>query len=532
MNRVVRLLVVLALGAFCPFAAADDDKSKNEKIPSDPPPAAPAPENGVASGIQTLRLSLADAARMGTAANLEIQRGSYDTPIAQQGRIAAEASFDTLLTADFTANRTESPVRNSLFGNQVFFTETIGGSAGVQRNLRSGGAVALIYRADRLTTDNPIGNMGVLQGATFEATQPLLRGAGDVAIADIRRAQNNLVAARAGYETDIEITMLNIVTAYFELVFAEDNLGARRKSEEVARRLLSDANSRLEAEVGTPLDVAEARAGVERRVSEVLNAENARGTFEDQLLALIMPFPAGGRPNVRIVPTDTEIQDLTTLPSAGDETRFVQVALAGRPEVRAAKADIATRGIDTLVARNAILPQLDVIGAVSTDGLGGGFGDSISRAAQGQAIGGTIGLQFSLFIGQRAARAEWLRAAWARRQSQLNLRELENQIIVQVRAALRDIDTARGQLTAARAEVKAADEQLKGEILRREQGKSTPFRVLQREDDLTGARTRLGRAAADLRIAEGRLWRAVGSLGDNLGIDARKWAPCASGRCR
>ena len=86
--------------------------------------------------------------------------------------------------------------------------------------------------------------------------------------------------------------------------------------------------------------------------------------------------------------------------------------------------------------------------------------------------------------------------------------------------------TAAGQLKAADAEVAAGLEALVGERLRLEQGKSTPFRVLQKEQDLTDARARFGRAAADLRTAEAGLWRAVGALADRLGVDAEHWKSC------
>jgi outer membrane protein TolC len=92
------------------------------------------------------------------------------------------------------------------------------------------------------------------------------------------------------------------------------------------------------------------------------------------------------------------------------------------------------------------------------------------------------------------------------------------------------LETALGQGLAAAWEVAAGQEALDGERLRLDQGKSTPFRILQKEDDLTAARTRAGRAAADARIAQGRLYKAVGALARHLGVDTRRWAPCRT--CR
>ena len=513
-------LVVLLVGAAGPVGAEDP--------PADPPAGTPPTPVLPVAGPQVLELSLARALAMGAEANLGLQLASYDAPIAWQGRVAADALFDTLLTAGVSAAHTETPSTSAFLGTGTIDEDNVNAQVGLSRLLRSGGSVSLLYRADRLNSGSPFAtiNPAIANGFSVEASQPLMRGAGDVALADVRRAQNDVVAAKAGYRATVEQTLLAIAEAYWELVFADQNLDATRKSEEVARELLDNANARLKAEVGTPLDVAEARAGVERRVSEALDAENLRSSVQDSLLSLIFPFGPEVRAAVRIVPTDKPAEAPTTLPTRGDEQRYVDLAIQGRPEMLQRKAEIATAGIDVKVAQDAIRPQLDVIGRVATDGLDNVFGNSVSRMFEGQAVSGSIGLQFSIFIGQRAARAQWLAAAWRRRQAVLRERDLENTIVVEVRKALRDLDTARGQMAAGQAEVKAAEEQLRGERLKLDNGKSTPFRVLQREEDRTNARRRLARAEADLSIAEAQLHRATGTLAEHFAIDAAKWEDC------
>ena len=525
-----RILTALGLAAILVlWAPAWADEPPPEAPPETP--AEPLPDDP-AGGSDVMELSLQRALEMGAQANLGLLESSYNAPIAHQGRVAAEASFDYLLTAGVTAAHNESPSTNMFLGAGVVVNNTINSQVGVTRRLRSGGSISLLYRADRVSTNNPFATVdpAYSQGLSIEASRPLLRGAGDVAMADIRRAQNGIVAAKAGHRTQVEATLLAVAEAYWGLVFADENLLAQRKAEEVARELLDDAGARLKAEVGTPLDVAEARAGVERRRSEVLQALNFRETVQDGLLRLILPFAPGLTRSVRIVPTDAVSLPPESLPSRADEQHYVDLAMQGRPELQGSKAEIATNGIDVLVARDAIRPQLDVIGRVASDGLDSIFGDSIQDVLGGRAVSGAIGIEFSLFLGQRAARAEWTAAAWRRRQALLRQMELQNRIIVEVRAALRDLDTARGQLGAAEAEVAAADEALRGERLKQGQGKSTPFRVLQKDEDLTAARTRRGRAAADLRIAEARLQRAVGNLAGAHGIEVTRWQACCNDR--
>jgi len=525
------LLLPLLSGAPLAVARAGDDEPSpgpSKAVPHEiQKKATPqkAPQDNVA---RVMRLGLRRALELGMTGNLTLQEGAYATPLAQQARIAAAASFDTLLTASFNVAHDESPVTNTFLGQGVTTDDSLLAQAGVTRLLTSGGTISLLYRADRLSTNNPFAtvNPAYTSTLTAEIRQPLLRGAGDTALADIRRAQNGVVGARATYEGQVEAVLLQVAEAYWELVFADANLAAQGKSLEVARELLADATSRLHAEVGTPLDVAEARAGVERRRSEVLDAENLRETLEDRLLALIVPFGPSVRAAIHLEPTDRAGVGAEALPHRSDEARYVDLALKGRQELRASRADIAVRGIDVLVAKDAIRPQLDLVGRAAGDGLASGLGGSLEDIVTGRANSAAIGLEFSLFIGRRAARAEWLSAAWRRRQALLRYRELQNGVVVQVRGALRDLETARAQLAAGRAEVAAAQEGLSGERLKLGQGKSTPFRVLQKEDDLTAARTREARAAADVSIASARLLRAVGSLASSMDVSTRRWPTC------
>ncbi len=535
---VVVVTCVTGAGA---VAAPDDDLGT-------PPAAQPAAQPGVQPGVQPadvpapdvvtpddvgpaqteiLHLSLLDCVRMGVEANLTLQAARYDEPIAHAFFQAADAGFDRLLTAGFDVAQTETRSSSVFTGTGNVTEDSFRLETGISRQLRSGGSVAVLYQADRVDTNSAIIgiNPSWRSGVAVEASQPLLRGAGRIALTEVRRAQVGIRAARANFETQFESLLIGIVSGYWELVYSDDNLDARRKSEEVAKELLADEEARLETDIGTSLAVSEASAGLQRRKSERLQAENLRGSTEDVLRQLIMPFSVDRSP-VRIQPTDSSERANDGALNLSDEDRFVHMALRGRPELQGRRADITTRGLDMVEAHDAIKPQLNAVGRLASDGLDGDFGASMEDVLTGRAFSASIGVQFSVYLGQRAARANWRAAGWARRQALLRYRETENEIIVEVRSALRDLDTAGAQLTAGRAEVAAAQEAVEGEQDKKDGGQSTPFRVLQKEDDLTSARTRLGRAAADLRIAESRLWKAAGALAQNLGVKAPSWPGC------
>ncbi len=467
-----------------------------------------------------LHLTLEEVLRMGVQKNLSLQSSAYGVPIADRQWIAADAGFDMLLTGSFEVGRNETPATSAFFGTSVVEEDAVRARAGLSRRLRSGGSVSLMYRADRLETNNQFNsiNPAWTNGLTYEVTQPLLRGAGVVALNDVRRAQNNIRAAKAIHRQQLERILLAIVETYWELVYAQESLEARVQSEQVARELLTDAQARLDAELGTPLDTAEARAGVEARRSERLAAENIRDGLADRLRALIMPFQGSAEDTVVIIPRERASDRAPQLPASTSADRLVRLAFSARPELREQRAALANTGLDIQRARDAMRPSLNVVGRVGTQGLDTTVGPSLSDAARGKALSASIGVEYSMYVGNRAARANWHISTWRRRQVELGIDELRNQVVVEVRGALRELATARAQRNAAQAEVTAAKEGLTGERARLREGRSTPFRVLQKEDQLTAARTRLARAATTALTAEARVWKATGSLAQSLRI--------------
>ncbi|HVG95175.1 MAG TPA: TolC family protein [Planctomycetota bacterium] len=468
-----------------------------------------------------LRISLQDALRYAMARNLEILSGAYDPLIANEAVTAADGLFDTLLTAGFEASRIETPSNIVFQTSDVTRDETVTGYVGASRRMRNGGHLAVLFRADRIFTNSDIASSNPTTGGTaeLEYVQPLLRGAGYVATADVRRARNGARSADYTQRALVDDVLLRTEIAYWNLVFARGNTEARRKSEQVARELLDQTKIRFDAKVATVLDLADARAGHESRRGDRIGSEGLEGQLEDALRALIFPFEGARNLRLRILPTDDpRALPGSEKPDAGQEERYVSQAVRARPELLAAHADLENRDIDIETARDELKPQLDLVGRLSTSGLEGAGWNAFEDTLTGEATGAAVGIAFSVYLGRRTAWANVRSADWSRRQTALRLRELENRVVQEVRFALRELSTARSRGVAAAEELSAAREALDGEQLKERNGESTPFRVLEKEDLVTQAAVREDRSAADVRIATARLWRAIGLLADARGL--------------
>ncbi len=97
-------------------------------------------------------------------------------------------------------------------------------------------------------------------------------------------------------------------------------------------------------------------------------------------------------------------------------------------------------------------------------------------------------------------------------------RRLEQNIILEVRKAVRDLASSQEGIEAARRASEASAEQLRAERIRLEYGESTPFDVLQREEDFVQAESREIDALQLYRVSVTGLHRAEGSILQNRNI--------------
>ena len=91
-------------------------------------------------------------------------------------------------------------------------------------------------------------------------------------------------------------------------------------------------------------------------------------------------------------------------------------------------------------------------------------------------------------------------------------RRLEQDIVLGIRKAIRDLRSSQEGVFAAERSVAAASEQLRAERIRLDNGESTPFNVLQRESDLVMAESGKINALQTYRNSTTNLDRAQGTI--------------------
>ncbi len=281
---------------------------------------------------------------------------------------------------------------------------------------------------------------------------------------------------------------------------------------ELTRELLAVARARFEAGRGIPADVAEAEAGLARREGEWIDTQARVGNLSDRLRELVMPFEGRGSSlALTILPVDIPADDLDELPPEPDR-ETLEVALRQRTDVRATRAALDAAKQAELRAQNEENFELNALLTGGLRGYGSGFSQASDDWKDRDDYVWEAGLELAIPIGNITATARLRRAERQTQQAQRELVALRNSVVREIREAVRNTRSAVDRIRAAKRERVATEAQLQAEQSRLEKGKSTPFRVLEKEEDHSRAIAREIRARVDLETARAALASALGSL--------------------
>jgi outer membrane protein TolC len=486
---------------------------------SRPPVVLPLAENE-----RALELSLVEAIRLALQHNLAIERERFGPQIAHAEVEKARAVYDPAVGVETTVANTKSlPEREFLNAAGVFVPQRPS-SANVelaplltQRIITGGGYEVRfvntwedVFPATSGTQSRLITDPRFESGIELTFQQPLLRNFGiAVNTAPIRQAQNAEQFAEQRLLQTILDAVLDVQRSYWELVFRIEDLGAKQESQKLAEDFLAENKIRVELGTLAPIELVQAETRVKTRQGDVIVAESAVREAEDRLKEVLNIPETLGTWLVRIRPTDSP-PFVPLAPISLDEQ--IDAALKNRPDIVQSQLDIASRQIDRDVARNQLLPQLDLQGAVGVRAFGEKFDESLSNLGDAEGHEWAIGLRFQYPLGNRFARNELQRRTLELEQALVDQRNLKRTVVRQLRQAVRDIETAIKRVEVTRAATVLAQTQLEAEQEKFRLGLSTSFVVLDFQEDLTIARSEETRAVSDYNVALAQLDQLTGTL--------------------
>ncbi len=474
-------------------------------------------------------IALIDAVLRSLEANLDISisRRTKESRVADI--IGEQAKFDPTLSLNGQYNRAVQPLNRPVFGGtgqalsgiQTFDQRNTSLTLDMTQNLMSGANYDLNYSPSRSNINQNVAsgflfNPAYSGGLAFTLTQPLLRNFGtDINRTFIQVARNNAKIEEHVFLDRVLSVIATVEQNFWELVFVNENLKVAESAHKAAQELLASNRAKAKAGIMSIVDVLQAEAAVASRVEQVLVAEKAIRDQEDQFRRLLNPTEEELRRDVRLTPLDKPIQMLEAL--SPEET--IDVALERRPEVLQAKKNIDTAELNVKFAKNQLLPNLSFQGTSGLAGLGGNGGDMIDRNFSGDFYNYGAGLVLSYPLGNRSAVSQYNKRQLEGQNAKASLQSVRQQVIVNVREAVRRVQTDFKRIETTRSARIMAEKQLQAERERLNVGLSTTRFVLDFQRDLATAQGNELRSVVDYNKSLSNLARNKATTLDRYGIE-------------
>jgi outer membrane protein TolC len=428
-----------------------------------------------------------------------------DMPVIRRTAVQqAEARFDPRAFMESKFINTDDPVGSTLItgGPENLLDRNWYSSAGIRSRMSLGGQVEVSQRMG-YETSNSIYFVPPDQGTTRLAlsfTQPLLNGAG--------RAYNTSMIVLADIDAQIAddqiakelpTLLLEVHRTYWDLYLQRSALLQKRKLYRQSLEIFNDLNGRREVDV-LGNQIARARAAVAGREGAIIRFEAGVHNAEARLRSLINdPHIAAGRA-CELIPCQLPSRDCL----APDLADALAKALRNRPELSQAMREIRAAGVRAEVARNELLPVLNMLVDSYVSGLrgDGALGDALGDQFSSRRPTYSAGFQFEIPLGNRAANARLIQRRVELRQTMNQFQAAMANIGAEVELAVRDVSTSYREMVSRYYAIVATEAEI--------QGLSERWRLLPGDqavagvvlDELLGAQERLSNAEFDFTTAQ------------------------------
>ena len=479
-----------------------------------PAPAAAAPQG------PALPLSMEQAVAMGLESNLGLKSERLEVDVASEGIAGARAAFLPQLFSSFGRTSSESVPQSFTEGSSDISSRRMNASATLSQNLRwYGGAYSATWSNDRTSQvgGNSSFNPSLNSRLTLNFTQPLLR---DFRIDPNRAALETSERIRA--ITDIQLqqrviaTEANIRLAYLNLIAAIERRKVAQENMNIAETTLKNARASVAVGQAPEINIVQAQVDVERNREQLLLSDVQISDEEDVLRTLILDPARPDYWEVHLEPTDT----IQLTPREIDLDAAIKNALANRLDLTVARRNLDITDLNIRATRNTTKPTVDFGATYSAQGTGGTqleFGDGfpppiLSRTdkSYGSVLGDTflgayptwtVGVQFAYPLGHSAAIANLAQQEIRKRQELMTIREMELQIVREVRDAGRLVRNSYQRVLTTRAALDASERQLEAEDRKFAAGVSTTLELQVRQQQLASAKERALQATIDYNRA-------------------------------
>jgi outer membrane protein len=468
-------------------------------------------------------LSLQDCIQNALKQNLDVQIQRYNPEIALFNLRASYGGYDPTLSLSGTHNYNVQP--GTILDNGLQTpSETIKDdnfTAGLSGELPFTGLqydftgqidqehfLNVNTNGSLFTTRDSSGSIGM------QLTQPLLKGAWiDSTRLTIQVDKNRLKYNEQGFRAQVITSITSVENAYYELIFALENLKVQQEALDLSQTQLDQDKQRLQFGSVALLSVQQDQSQVAQNQANVITAQSTLETDQNILKNLITDHYSSWH-DTDIQPSETLAAPLVLFDLQDSWSR----GMTERPDLIQYRLNVEQAGIQLKFDRNQLFPELDVIGTYGWNGAGEVYNGTLTEINRGSLPYYSYGAELSVPLSDQNARNTFKMQKVTVQQVVLQLKQFEQNVLVSIDNAVKTAQSDYESVDATRQARIYAEAALSAEQTTYAVGKATTFEVLTYQNNLTAARGQEIRALANYEEALANLYAAEGSTLERLGI--------------
>jgi outer membrane protein TolC len=483
---------------------------------------------GVSAQEQEKELTLQDAIVTALDNNLDLKIEIQNRDYFWESLRSNQAIFVPNLDIEYQRRETNRPSSGILSGADVEKQGNDTVNVGLSQQIALGGTLNVSLQNSRSTSNSAFTtiNPALYSTLTLSISQPLLKNFGTLATKkDIYIAANEYRKNDLGLKQALINLVYQVEEAYWNLVYAHQNLDAKKQSLLRARDLLIQNEKKVRVGAAARIDILEAKAEVASYESQLLEAEKNILTAEEQLKKILNISQSAEV----IVPMDSpRIRSM-----ALDFNAFLQEALDSRPDILQARIELESHNIRVKHARNQMLPDLQLTASYYTTGRGGDqlifdpdsspfdlnrpvigviskdVMDALEEVVSNLYRNYSIGLRLSVPLGRAQEKARLAQARIDLKRALLNLQKVENTIFSELKQALKELEANRKLVESNQIALELQAQKLKAEEKKLSVGMSTNYQVLNYQRDYANAQANALQSTINYNLTLARINRII-----------------------
>ena len=467
-----------------------------------------------------IELALTDCVEMALKNNSEIQVKKISPLIEDANILIEKAAFEPDLSFAFTMEDNTEASAIGLISRSPAKTRTSEFNFGYDQKLIAGTQIELDFDNIRTRTNSPIQNINPSFDSKLELTltQPLLKGFGtNVNKAFLSIARNNRLKSAQEVTQEIISVLTDVKTKYYDFQYTQEELEISRSALERVRNLHEINKERHAKGLASNVDLLESEAELANAEKDLLSAEASMKLAEDNLKLITNIVNDAELWNAEVRLTE----DLSYAKETVGLVDAIKAAFEHRPDYEAQKIDLENKDISIVYYKNNLLPTLDLVGSYGLNGLAKTYGKDLRHVGGGNYPDWTVGVNVKLPLFNDEEKARYDISKLEKARALISFKRLEQTIILEVRAAVRNVDIKYRTLEAARAARLAQIANYSAQEQRFSAGLISTLDTITYQERLTKAEAAYARGVMDYKIALIELAKARGTtlVDDNITVE-------------